>query len=120
MPGAPLGLGFPRRHRLTRGVEIQKVLREGKRIRTRHLDVRLTASPLGHPRVGFVVPRFSRSAVDRNRLKRRLRELVRTQLLSIALSADIVIRARAEAYGASFDSLRVDIARMTANATRLL
>ena len=33
------------------------------------------------PRVGIVVPRHQHSAVDRNRLKRRLRELVRLELL---------------------------------------
>ena len=41
-----------------------------------NLDVRVLASPFSHPRVGIVVPRHRQSAVDRNRLKRRIRELV--------------------------------------------
>lgn len=112
-------LGFPRRYRLTRGVELQSVVREGKRIRTMHLDVRVIASPLGHPRVGIVVPRYSRSAVDRNRLKRRLRELVRIRLLSIISSVDVVIRARSEAYVASFEALEADIARAAMRVPQL-
>ncbi len=115
----PSGFGFPRSRRLTRGAELQGVAREGKRIRTMHLDVRATASPLGHPRVGVVVPRYSGSAVDRNRLKRRLRELVRTRLLPTAPSVDVVIRARREAYAASFDALSADVARAAAQVTRL-
>src|SRR5262249_58130229 len=67
------GFRFPRQRRLTRGAELQIVIREGKRIRTVHLDVRVHASPLGLSRVGIVVPRHQHSAVDRNRLKRRLR-----------------------------------------------
>jgi ribonuclease P protein component len=84
-----------------------------------HLDVRAIASPLGHPRVGVVVPRYSGSAVDRNRLKRRLRELVRTRLLPAAPSADVVIRARPDAYSASFDALEADVARVAAQLPRL-
>jgi ribonuclease P protein component len=90
-------------------VQLQSVAREGKRIRTVHLDVRAIASPLGHPRVGIIIPRYGRSAVDRNRLKRRLRELVRTRLLSTTSSVDVVIRARTEAYAASFDALEADV-----------
>ena len=63
-----------------------------------HLDVRVLASPLAFPRVGIVVPRHKHSAVDRNRLKRRLRELVRLELLPVLRAAsalDVAIRARA-------------------------
>jgi ribonuclease P protein component len=84
-----------------------------------HLDVRAVASPLGHPRVGLVVPRYSGSAVDRNRLKRRLRELVRTRLLPVAPSVDVVIRARRDAYAASFDALEADMTRATTQLVRL-
>src|SRR5215204_1662918 len=91
---------FRRSHRLTRGAEIQAVTREGKRIRTAHLDVRTAASPLGACRVGFIVPKHKQTAVARNRLKRRLRELVRLRLLPGAPAADVVIRARREAYDA--------------------
>jgi ribonuclease P protein component len=84
-----------------------------------HLDVRAVASPLAHPRVGIVVPRYSASAVDRNRLKRRLRELVRTRLLSTIPSVDIVIRARPEAYAVSFDALEADIVRAAIELPRV-
>ena len=84
-----------------------------------HLDVRAIASPLGHPRVGIVVPRYSGSAADRNRLKRRLRELVRTRLLAEAPSVDVVIRARPEAYAASLDALETDVVRAATQLPRL-
>jgi ribonuclease P protein component len=69
-------------------------------------------------RIGFVVPRFKHSAVARNRLKRRLRELSRVHLLPADLSADVVLRIRPEAYGATFDELAADIARAFAHLTR--
>lgn len=84
-----------------------------------HLDVRAIASPLGHPRVGIVVPRYSASAVDRNRLKRRLRELVRMRLLSITSAVDVVIRARIGAYTASFTTLETDVMYAVTQLARL-
>ncbi len=84
-----------------------------------HLDVRAIASPLGHPRVGVVVPRYARPVVDRNRLKRRLRELVRMRLLPTAPPVDVVIRARPDAYAASFGALEADIVRAAAQVARL-
>jgi ribonuclease P protein component len=62
-------------------------------------------------RIGLVVPRFKQSAVARNRLKRRLRELSRIRLLPANLPVDVVLRVRPEAYGATFDALATDIAR---------
>lgn len=96
-------------------------MREGKRIRTAHIEVRVVASPLARfsppltnagLRVGFIVPRFKHSAVARNQLKRRLRELARVQMLSAHIGADLVMRIRPEAYSASFDQLTSDILRV--------
>ncbi len=61
--------------------------------------------------MGLVVPRFKHSAVDRNRLKRRLRELSRLRLLPTDLAADVVLRIRPDAYDASFDALAADVER---------
>ena len=77
-----------------------------------HLDVRILASPLGLPRIGIVVPRHQHSAVDRNRLKRQLRELARTELLPSLRARpalDVALRARREAYSSTFERLRADV-----------
>jgi ribonuclease P protein component len=61
---------------------------------------------LGQPRMGLVVPKFQSSAVARNRLRRRLREIWRREIQLGQPDCDVVIRARREAYGASFETLR--------------
>jgi ribonuclease P protein component len=53
-----------------------------------------------------VVPRFGRTAVERNVVKRRLRDLARTELLPTLGMIDVVIRASPGAYAASYDTLR--------------
>ena len=81
---------------------------------------------LGISRIGFVVPRFGRSAVNRNRLKRRLRELARLHVLGVlrslapAAAADVVIRARPESYEATLDVLRSDVECLLPRLTSLL
>lgn len=58
--------------------------------------------------------------MDRNRLKRRLRELVRVELLPSlrAMPAvDLAIRARREAYAASMEGLLADVTAIRMRVT---
>jgi ribonuclease P protein component len=96
------------------------VMREGKRARTKFLDVRALSSPLSHPRVAIVVPRSGNPTTLRNRLKRRLREVVRLDVLPLASAADFVFRAKAEAYSASFEQLRGDVMSGVRRVQRML
>ena len=63
----------------------------------------------GHPRMGLIVPRFQSSAVARNRLRRRLREIWRREVQQDQPAWDLVIRTRREAYAAPFAALRDDV-----------
>ena len=71
-------------------------------------------------RIGLIVPRHKHTAVDRNRLKRRLRELARTRLLPMLPPGHVVIRASPEAYAASFDTLARQIERAGRDLARVL
>ena len=89
------------------------MFRRGKRSRTSHLDVYDSASPFSHPRAGMVIPRHKQSAVRRNRLKRQLREIMRVEVLPRLVAsrvyADLLVRARREAYDATFGGLRDEL-----------
>jgi ribonuclease P protein component len=63
----------------------------------------------GQPRLGLIVPKFQASAVARNRLRRRLREIWRRELEPQQPGWDLLIRARREAYEAGFDALRAQL-----------
>lgn len=73
------------------------------------MDVRAVASLRLFARVGFVIPRYKHSAVDRNRLKRRLRELVRLELLPTLRPMDMVLRVAPVAYTRTFELLRAEL-----------
>ena len=59
--------------------------------------------------VGFVVSRSVGSAVDRNRVKRRLRHLMRTRMAGVPDGSRIVIRALPSAKDATPASLADDL-----------
>lgn len=112
-PGAQARERLRRATRLTATAEIKTLFRRGKRSRTRHLDVLAAASPVAHSRWGVVVPKHKHRIVERNLLKRRLREIGRRAALPLlrerGRALDVLVRARAEAYGASFAELRTEL-----------
>ena len=69
------------------------VFRKGKPLRSRHLVLRYVTNPhRNQPRVAIIVSKkVLKSAVKRNRVRRRLFEIVRHRLNSIPPSTDIVI-----------------------------
>ena len=104
---------FPRRVRIQRGSEIRKLLEQGKRKGTRSLEVFAAGSKGSFSRFGVIVPKYGRRIVDRNQLKRRLREIGRRsalpQLNSMGWNSDVLVRAGRSAYEASFAELEMEI-----------
>ena len=82
----------------------------GKRSGTATLDVFDFASPVPYARVGVVVPKHRHDIVERNLVKRRLREVLRREVLprldACGLAVDVMVRAKREAYGVSYGDLR--------------
>ena len=113
--GEPGALKLPRTARINTGKEIRELMKRGKRERTDHADVFFAASPESFPRLGLVVPKHRHTIVERNRVKRRLREIGRVEVLPRLRAAgcpvDVLIRARPEAYQATFGTLRAELIR---------
>ena len=84
----------------------------GRRLRTEHLEVRANDSLLSHARAAVVVGKHRHSIVERNRLRRRLRELLRTKVLPTIGGVDLVVRSLPSAYEASFDVLLIEMERV--------
>lgn len=90
-PETTAGFGFPRRARLTRGVEFARVFKQGQRVNA-HYFIVVAAPGKERPRLGLAVGRKASSrAVVRNRIKRIAREVFRHAELA---TFDIVVVAR--------------------------
>ena len=58
------------------------------------------------------MPKFGHIIVERNRLRRRIREIVRVRMLPVlqqAPATDVLVRALPRAYSASFEVLEREI-----------
>ena len=75
------------------------------------VSTNVTRGTATHGRVGIIVPKYGHSSVDRNKVKRRLRELVRLHVLPVLPAIDVVLRAAPKAYTRSFDELREEVAK---------
>jgi ribonuclease P protein component len=103
--------------RLARGSELTACWEQGRRLRTPHLDVAWRPSPVGRLRTAIVVPRFQFTAVARNLLRRRLREILRRGPLASLPAVDLVLRAKRAAYAAPFAELRAELTESVTHIT---
>ena len=103
---------LPQQSRMRRPEDFRHVLRTGRRaggsVIAGHLL--LADGSSGDPaKVGFVVSRAVGSAVVRNRVKRRLRELMRRRVASLPGGCLLVLRAHPAAAGVRQADLAADL-----------
>lgn len=114
-PAQP-GSGFPRAARLLKHSDFERVYKQGRRHFSPHMTVfyllqAADTAPQKCARVGFTVGRVLGGAVDRNRIKRRLREAVRLQRSSVKGAVDIVINPKKSILRLEFATLLEEVGR---------
>ena len=106
-------MSFPRSGRLLRHADFERVYKLGRRHFSASMTVfywqREKAGDARGMRVGFTVSRALGGAVERNRMRRRLREAVRLSNLKPAFDADVVINPKKAVLTAEFDTLRNEV-----------
>ena len=112
---AGVSFPFPRSVRLLKHSAFDRVYREGRRIFSVNLTVffrlrGIDELPTG-ARVGFTVGRVLGGAVDRNRIKRRMREAVRHHLAMLDVPVDVVINPKKTVLQAEFVKLEDEVNR---------
>ena len=110
---------FPKSKHLLRHVDFQRVYQAGRRQFTGNMTVfflrrtpvtegAVTANSL---RVGFTVGKVLGGSVERNRIKRRMREAVRTSWPSIDAPVDVVFHPRKSVLGLPYAEVASEVAR---------
>ena len=125
-PRGALGLTspsvLPAAHRMRRAADFEQAVRRGARggrdTLVVHLTTRTDHTPAG-PVVGLVVSKAVGTAVTRNLVKRRLRELVRTRSVGCCrANAGIVVRALPAAATSNYARLGDDLDAALETAVR--
>jgi|SRR3954447_5529045 len=121
-PARPKPGPFPRSARLLKHASFDQVYRNGQKHFSGNMTVFFLRRPLvskaapdfageGGPRVGFTVPRALGPAVDRNRIKRRMREAVRRNLGQLHGPIDIVFNPKKTVLTAEFENIEAEVTR---------
>jgi ribonuclease P protein component len=102
---------FLRAARLRKHADFEKVYRSGRRILSAHMTVFFLRRDSGPAHLGFTVRRALGTAVERNRIRRRLREAARLNLGAVGNAVDVVIHPKKSALTAEFAELCQEVAR---------
>lgn len=113
---------FGREKRILTGADFRRVLRHGARVKGEHfVAVALPVRGRGAARrLGLTVSRKVGCAVERNRLKRRVRELFRLNYEHLLQSVDFVVIAQPGAAQLSFGEIRAELCAMHERLPRAL
>ena len=86
--------------------------RAGKRLASSHFTVFVRSNELTLSRFGFSIKKALGGAVVRNRIRRRLREMVRCRRQEIPPGWDIVIHPKSAVATANFATLVEELVRL--------
>jgi len=120
-PAATAGADFPRAARLLKHSDFERVYKQGRRHFSSHMTVFYLRRAEGDSsqgavgekgaRIGFTVGRVLGGAVERNRIKRRLREAVRLRLAMLKGAVDVVINPKKSVLTVEFSVVREEVGR---------
>jgi ribonuclease P protein component len=104
---------FSRDVRLLRHADFERVYKQGRRHFAPHLTAFYRRREQGDGlRIGFTVSKLLGGAVQRNRMRRRLREAVRLHWPEFQASIDIVINPKKSLLTAEFPDLGKEIGQV--------
>jgi ribonuclease P protein component len=112
---AKVGLEFPREARLVRRSEFDAVYRGGKRRSNSHFTIFVRANDLALSRFGFSIKKALGGAVVRNRIRRRLREMVRCHRQEIPAGWDFVMHPKSSVASTPLPVLTAELLRLVKN-----
>ncbi|MEA3295604.1 MAG: ribonuclease P protein component [Patescibacteria group bacterium] len=85
-----------KQNRLKKKKDFEKVFNQGKIYRHDFLFLKILSNDLEFSRIGFIVSKkISKKAVVRNKVKRRLRNIVRKKIVEMKKNNDMIIIALA-------------------------
>jgi ribonuclease P protein component len=113
-------LRFPASLRLRKRAEFDQVYKRGERHSSANMTVIFLAAADGSPRIGFTAGKAMGGAVERNRIRRRLREAVRRHLRELKAPAEVVFHPRKSALRADFSQLEAEVTRAFAAINKKL
>jgi len=101
---------LPQNNRLAKTKDFENIYKKGRNFFTKILGIKYTKNELNITRIGIVISqKISKKAVIRNKIKRRLREILRLRLKTIIKGYDVVILTRKGIEDCTYEELEKNI-----------
>lgn len=108
---------LPKNYRLKKKTEFSKVYQAGKSVANKYLILFYKPTKgQDKNRIAFAVSKKMGTAVERNRIKRRMREAMRPLLSNIKPNYDLIFIARIKIKGISFDNVEKNMVALLQQA----
>lgn len=110
--GGLAGASLPKAFRLRRAREFRAVYSGGRRKRSRSFVAFILPNAEAVSRFGLTTPRRLGKAHERNRIRRRVREILRRERGRIGGGRDIVLNPRRSVLTRDWEALRAELASL--------
>jgi len=101
---------LPKQNRLKKKKDCDSVIKQGRHNADRFLVLKIQRNSLEQSRIGFVVSKkISKKAVERNRIKRRLREIVKKEISELKNGIDLVFLVKKNIITAEFSEIEYSV-----------
>ena len=103
-------------NRLKKRYQFNYVYKSGEHFSSEHIILYVSSAKTKSIKVGFAVTKKVGHAVVRNKVRRRLREIIQKQLPLLKQNYNIIIVAKESISTASFETLRLELNKLLKKA----
>ncbi|HKL17073.1 MAG TPA: ribonuclease P protein component [Patescibacteria group bacterium] len=102
-----------KKHRLIKNKDFRVLAKQGNSITNSYLVLKWRKNDLGYSRFGIVVSlKIDKRAARRNRIKRKIREIIRKHLANIKEGYDYLLISRQGIKSKDFNEIEISILRL--------
>jgi ribonuclease P protein component len=101
---------LPKKNRLRKGASFKNIYKSGKRLSTPYFTLFYLQNKKNiHPQIGIIVSNKIGKATVRNKVKRRIREIIQSELENISNNLQIIILTKPTVANLRFQELKEKI-----------
>lgn len=98
---------LPKRNRLRKGTSFKNIYKKGRRLSNPYFTLfYLQNHKIEHPQIGIVVSNKVGKATVRNKVKRRIREIIQSELKNIPNNLQILVLTKPKISSLNFQELK--------------
>ncbi len=104
---------LPKKYRLKKEKDFESVFKRGRKANSDSLFLKFKKNNLSFSRFGFSVrKKISKKAVVRNKIKRKLSNIIYKQINSIKLGFDVIIIVTSKILDKNYQEIKIELSKL--------